>query len=374
MVDTEQPRQTQRPDDEKQAARVHRSPWKRLAVSLVTLILALPVAEFVSRFLISDEDLNVIRYSTMTFHVNDGYELIPNTEEDGVRINSTGHRDREIQAVNTATRILMLGDSIVFGPGVAQEDTFPKQAEEFLTAECINGGNPDTGIREQIRIFKKRDLPLSPDIVLCCFYMNDSRPPAGFRSEFVKGNPIVRFTKRFPWTRRSMVYSMLYRFYFSWAIADEASRLPVSRRMEWLEIFQQENWRGDPDTLQDLIDAAQYDWGAAWKPETWPEVESQLNQLNQLCTHHNIRPALVAIPVSVQVNAETERREPQEELKNIADEMNWPFLDLLDGLKRANEGEDLFIDQCHLTVRGHRVVAKQVAEFVKKQGWDGGVE
>ncbi len=50
------------------------------------------------------------------------------------RINRAGFRDREFSAEKTAgvTRILFLGDSVVYGWGLEAEETIPKQIERAI--------------------------------------------------------------------------------------------------------------------------------------------------------------------------------------------------------------------------------------------------
>ena len=369
----------------------------RLVLALVSGVVALLLGELICRLLLSDEMMgNVRHHPTMSYHVSEGYRLIPNSEQDEVRINSRGYRDREfsLEPPSGTKRILMLGDSVVFGPGVELAETFSKRTEALLRetgagdVEVINAGNPDTGLTEMLQIFRDRDSGVRPQLAVLCFYLNDSRPPMGFRSEFVKGNPVVRFMKRNPWVRRSMLVSFGYYVYFNSAIREEVAKLPdgsatseedaplpICLRMEWTELFQSGVWRENPAALNRTIEAAQFDWGAAWRPETWPEVAARLRDFEDLCREHDCRIALAAMPVSVQVHGSVIRDEPQKRLAEIAHEMGWPFLDVLPGLRAAKDGPPLFGDHCHLTPRGHDLVAQMMVEFLDaaefREFWDG---
>ncbi|MBI2191765.1 MAG: SGNH/GDSL hydrolase family protein [Planctomycetes bacterium] len=356
--------------------------WKRRALlAAASLILSFLVCEMAVRLLFSDDDLNRQYYSTLSYHVNEGYELVPNTEESvpgyRVRINSLGYRDQEFPAEKPpgTFRILVLGDSVVFGPRVNLEETFTKRLEARLRAqdggpyEVINGGNPDTGMGELLRIFQKRDLQVQPDLVLVCFYLNDSRPPVGFRSEFTGGDSIVRGMQKYPGLRRSLFFSWAYGKYYQALMARRLAggpnpNLPFRRRMQWVELFENGAWREHPAALNELIEAAEFDWGAAWRPETWPEVEEQFRALDHLCREHRIRPVLVPMPVSVQVHASVHRTEPQEHLARTARALGWPFYDPLPGLLRARGGPPLFDDHCHFTVAGHEEMAGLLFQFL----------
>lgn len=346
----------------------------RLLLATGSAMLGLALAELAVRLLIGDDVVNRQEWTTMSYHINEGRELIPNTQSPGVRINSLGYRDDEFtrRKLPGCTRIVAVGDSVTFGPGVPVEQTFARRLETKLNTrrpgyhEVINGGVPDTGLAETLRIFERRDLAIDPDIVLVGFYLNDSRPPSGFRSEFVGGNPLVRFVNAHPSTRRSRLFSLLYVVYYNWSIGRELASLPQSRRMDWWTDFRAGRWRDDPAAFDALIRAARFDWGAAWSEENWPEVEAQLRAFDRLGRSHGVRPALVAFPVRAQVEASRLRDEPQRRLGRIAKELDWPFLDLLPGLIAHRDGGPIFQDHCHLTARGHELVAELLLEFLDR--------
>lgn len=96
-------------------------------------------------------------------------------------LNSQGYRGKEfnIEKDQGKTRILILGDSITFGHGVADEETFPYQLETILKTygdvEVINAGYASGFTTDTYYLYlKERGLKLKPDIViLSLFVMND---------------------------------------------------------------------------------------------------------------------------------------------------------------------------------------------------------
>ncbi len=62
------------------------------------------------------------------------YELVPNSADAGIRINSLGFRSDEIPLKKVAGefRILVLGDSVTFGTGGRNEGTYPSILQERL--------------------------------------------------------------------------------------------------------------------------------------------------------------------------------------------------------------------------------------------------
>lgn len=96
-----------------------------------------------------------------------------------VTTNSLGLRGREVRTdVRGNKRILVLGDSMVFGWGAGDEDTFPAQLETALNTpqahyEVINAGVQGYGTDQSYRSFMRRLNHLKPDLVIFCLFEND---------------------------------------------------------------------------------------------------------------------------------------------------------------------------------------------------------
>lgn len=101
-----------------------------------------------------------------------------------VAINSLGLRGREITADKPegVTRIMMLGDSIVFGWGVAQDKTMPVALEQdlkdggFGPAEVINTGVGNYNTAMEVASFLTSGAALHPDVVVLNYFINDAEP------------------------------------------------------------------------------------------------------------------------------------------------------------------------------------------------------
>jgi hypothetical protein len=108
---------------------------------------------------------------------NDWHQLLDFRVE--YHINSKGLRDREFAYDKQAGtfRILMLGDSVVEGYGVAQQDTFSKQLETSLLnegqgVEVINAGVRGYDTAQQILFFEREGAKYQPDLTLMTFGLN----------------------------------------------------------------------------------------------------------------------------------------------------------------------------------------------------------
>jgi len=106
-----------------------------------------------------------------------------------VAINSRGLRDRDVDAVKPpgTTRILMLGDSILFGWGVEQQDTLAAQLERALketgqqAVEVINSGVGNYNTAMEVAYFLDRGVSYAPDVVVLNYFINDAEPTPAYR-------------------------------------------------------------------------------------------------------------------------------------------------------------------------------------------------
>jgi len=118
------------------------------------------------------------------------YELRPGTRGrylgHELRINSLGMRDEERARRKPpgSHRSLVLGDSEVFGWGVAQNEAFPAVLERLLqerhperTFEVLNAGVPGYNSVQEVRVFELRADELAPDLVLINYVDNDMDLP-----------------------------------------------------------------------------------------------------------------------------------------------------------------------------------------------------
>ena len=94
-------------------------------------------------------------------------------------INRIGLRGPELKPRHSIQkRIIILGDSVVFGHGVGDDETWPAQLQALLgqngrEIEVLNGGVPGYGTDQSYQLFALRLRNLAPDLVLFCLYLND---------------------------------------------------------------------------------------------------------------------------------------------------------------------------------------------------------
>lgn len=132
-----------------------------------------------------------------------GYRLVPSRRASydypptaprrlEVRSNRDGFRGRELGAGPAQGRLLVIGDSFVFGDGVSEEERFTERLEAAGVASAVdNLGMTGFGPDLMLRAFETAGAGLRPDAVLLCLYTDDFRRVRPFYAGV--GFPIPRF-------------------------------------------------------------------------------------------------------------------------------------------------------------------------------------
>lgn len=90
-----------------------------------------------------------------------------------------------------ARRLLVVGDSVVFGWGAPQDSIFAARVQRALAARCpqwevIAAGAGSWNTRNEVEFVRKRGLDFSPDALLLFIVSNDVTPSAKGRAEVAR--------------------------------------------------------------------------------------------------------------------------------------------------------------------------------------------
>jgi lysophospholipase L1-like esterase len=164
--------------------------WKKLALTLVGVLLALAAAELLVRMVGAAPKVYVIRKGRFQLSHNPkiGYEPVPmvyNGRELSFydylgASNSLGFRDREHAVAKPpgVYRIVVLGDSIAAGLHVERnQDVFPPILEQLLGArglhaEVINLAVSGYNTQQEVELLREKGLRYHPDLVLVAYTMS----------------------------------------------------------------------------------------------------------------------------------------------------------------------------------------------------------
>ncbi len=314
-------------------------------------------------------------------------------------ISSQGLRDREfaVPAPEGAERVLVLGDSVPYGDGVAPEQAFPRQLEGRLRAarpelEVVNAGVLGWSPWNQLQWFRARGQSFGAEVVVVAFSLNDVTNPRlhwytrsaalGVVPDDAIPDPADDRDRVLPlleeiWgplemarshpspLRRSRLYCLLDRRLGGQGALErhqaslrEGTTASHGGR-EWPTYLTGEDTLG----LDVLLDVGSPQW--RWLDATWGELFDAIEAAGA-------RPVLLSLPVAFQLEEGYPFR-PQDQVAAWARRRGVPFVDPLPTL-RDHPTWDVFLgeqsgylDIWHLTPLGHELVAAALVPAVKEQ-------
>jgi lysophospholipase L1-like esterase len=274
-----------------------------------------------------------------------------------VRVNDFGLRGPEITAAPApgTTRVLVLGDSVVFGQGMPESRTLSAVLERTLNErgaarwEVLNAGVQGYDTVAEARFLAAFGLALAPQRVVVGMSLNDFDSAPAF-------HPVGVLTHAGGAAGRSFFgrseFGLLLRWFASWA-----------RGTLWQQVYAQPAGDGvGADAAQALAAAVarkHLGFYAAPAPRRWERLQGALADLRDQCRSAGV-PLLVAIfPESYQVGVPDPDLTPQRRLAGLCDGLALRCLDLHGAFAAA--GGDLFDDVSHPNAAGQAVAAAAIA-------------
>lgn len=321
-----------------------------------------------------------------------GYRFIPNSRTKifgtmndfvtQVNINSYGFRgpDKKMTMLPAEKRILLFGDSEVFGVGVAESEMLDARAEELLGADIdsssvfkvINMGMPGTGTLTQEQLFNAYAPIFRPNAVI--FFItaaNDLEDNVTYALTRNKRGTASKDNLRL---KDKILNLNTYRF-IKYNVKQLFVRAPLLRK--FLRFLRLNTGESSPLVNQ---------WYTA---NTLEEglflMEGAFERINDICKTENITMAILVIPGRVQfdraymelVKAITpgtmveqfynDERRPQRLIKKFCEEKSIGYIEILDKFQclSQNEGAVLrYSNDGHLNARGTMEIAKLLVEFL----------
>jgi lysophospholipase L1-like esterase len=275
-----------------------------------------------------------------------------------VDINSHGLRGAETsyEKPSDTFRILNLGDSIVMGWGVHEENTYGQRLESLLNDgsdsdfnfEVINAGVPGWSLDNALSYLQAEGLKYGPDLlVLDLTIANDINGQSALLAGDDQG--------LFRWLSDHTYLWPFLQSQASWAKARAHGKDRV-------------------DTINPPTNPAKY---FPLDPESkrWTERWNSILEINRLAKEKNVPVVLVLFPLEFQVLDKSYSTLPQEVFMAKAAEAGIPTLDLLPTLQQvcqekpggACQLEDryLFADVwMHPSAAGHKLIAVELEAFL----------
>lgn len=343
-------------------------------------------------------------------YVNDGessYRLSPGWRGEqtvdertvSIRVNSLGMRGPEIEPRGPGQlRVLCLGDSFVFGYGVEDEETFasllPGELSSAVGRRVITGnaGVAGHGTVDMVRMFEHHRDAFDPDFVVASIYLgNDFQDDFVLTKLIVRGNYLGGTVIPGPWARvlqttwrgrlalsshlAMRVEQMLLGS--SWGLDAE----PTVEEVTAFSGFPPPEQR-HAGLFMDAVDEEYFrDEITGWFgiPRILTGVEQSLREIQRLAGE---TPVVVLIfPTSFHVDNELWSIQltklgfdpidfrfglVQERLKAICTRLGLPCLDFTETARELADPQSVFLTKNkHLNPRGHRLVARRLAERIQ---------
>jgi lysophospholipase L1-like esterase len=162
-----------------------------------------------------------------------------------VRLNSLGMRDEEprLPKPEATFRLLSIGDSMAFGPAVAQEEIYASRLRRLLGGagvDVVAAGVGGWNTVEEERFLAHNVARLAPDLVVLLDVTNDNEPIPPYRRE-----------RQPPETRWEALYRdlVLRSRLFEWGAFVYRSRLAP---MDWRPLRQMAQWQREREQARQL--------------------------------------------------------------------------------------------------------------------------
>lgn len=276
-----------------------------------------------------------------------------------VVINSKGLRSPETSYEKPAGvyRILNLGDSIVMGWGVRQEETYGQQLEEILNekaadgqkVEVINAGVPGWNLANERAFLEAEGMKYQPDLILLDITLvNDIYGKSALVSQ-----------------NRSGLIEWLRSNTYTWPFLSVQSR--------WLQARIQGKDR--IDVIDPPYKPSSY-FPMDTQAQQWKRAVSTIFEIEKLAKENDAQLVLVLFPLEYQVLDSSYSTLPQEIISAKAEKAGIPVLDLLPAYQSACQAipgggcslQDryLFADVwMHPSSLGHKLTALEIYRFLE---------
>ncbi len=268
------------------------------------------------------------------------------------KTNELGLRDTPYRH-HADVKVLVLGDSVSWGDSVPDvHQVYPQRLERLLeqrmpgrVVEVVNAGVPGYSTFQERRYLERDGLALSPDLIVLQFCLNDLVEPYLSIAEYGGDNYFLGVD-----TREALqgVFGALVRH---------------SRAVEALVRARQNSGRKalafQVEKLTE-VPLSQELQGA------WSDVTGEIDRIQARAQEHEIPLLLLIVPYRFQLDDPAGLRQPQDYLIAYARHIDVPYVDLLPHLVRASvEAEaSMLLDASHLSVAGHAVAARALAERI----------
>ncbi len=350
----------------------------KLLLVFLASALALVVAEIVVRVAKPDAQIFQIQKGMVRLSP-DGkirYELVPRyiSPRRDVIINEHGMRNPPVTSDKPpgTRRIAVIGDSIAFGMGAANDEHFSRHLEAALASrtnaftepvEVLNFGVPGYNIEQIAATLETRAAPLAPDLVLYLYCLNDPQETSRELEVLL--------------TRSTLTAAEQNRIKDIWRIGHETAhrwhtwrlvRYRLAARRETLQSRTRHD-KGIQDDMRVILDGhgVRYFKELYRTPDAHSRLLAGLDSLAEWQTKSGVPVFLVIVPVFMQLD-DYPLQNLHDMVKTAAEERSLTVMDLLSVYQALLRTQKIpfFADPLHPNAFGYAVAAHAVADALEK--------
>jgi lysophospholipase L1-like esterase len=272
-----------------------------------------------------------------------------------VRVGSLGLRGPEVAEPSPGSRrVLVLGDSVAFGWGLEEAESFPARLAQALgrlgtPAEVLNAGVPGYSLPSSVALYRELAPALAPHAVLLALSLNDFTPTPGLSPLGI----LVAFDATPPpgWLAHSELVAFL-----RWRIGALRAALAPGEAAD----------RGARAALflRRAAIASRERFYAEEGGAGWEALERALAELRERAVAGGAALLVAIFPDEDQLEQPSERRLPQQRWAGRCAALGLRCLDLAPAFARAAAGGQLMSDLQHPNARGSEAAAAAVAPLL----------
>lgn len=300
--------------------RTRRGVLRRLAALSAGAIVALLAGELFARALWGAPMAEREPLMEVRTHPTRGFEMIPDsvhyTYLHEVRVNELGLRGpAHADAAPEDPRVLVLGDSLVYGQGVGDEETLPAALERELRLRggagrprVWNGGVRSYATEQELALLEELLPRVRPGIVVLCWYANDLDRVdcAALAQRLEASGPIV-----FDWNAPAS--DALRR---SWRLRQTARSSALVMKLH--DVWSDLTW---PAAAPGDVEAA------------WSRLDASFGRLAELAQRHDFDVLVAIVPLATLVQHDDERDEHASRVRSACAAHRLDVVELLPALR-----------------------------------------
>ncbi len=341
---------------------------------VISAALFFGLGEWIARQLDVVDRLNIFprklyvatNHPTLPYRLRPGFEM----ERPGfqVRVNEFGLRGPGITATPQPgwRRILVLGDSVIFGHFTEENETFPRFLEQELRrrgqprTEVLNGGVPGYNTLAELTFLEEFGLKLAPHVVLLGVSLNDfDHAPVLTASGIMTAD--TRMRDEIPWLADHAEFYVLLRYLFAYGWGrhwfQRAQQAGQSRRADQAD---------GSAALEQWVARKHQNFYAAPSGPGWERVQAALRGLRALERARGLDLTILIFPERYQVGTDQPNLNPQRAWLALCAEYELRCVDLWPAFAAAAaaRSDPLFGDTQHPNPAGLAVAARAVADLL----------